>query len=263
MPALLAGILVAILGAIVGAVVTWYLQRQGAETMSTESASEIAGNLVPAFYLAGHGSYSRPRLIELQYWRIRRYREAFGKRYESRFSAPAIFIDFHLPKFGMGNVDLSEVQGFEKLIDAIQAKQHRLVYVDLDDTKQGLTPDYEAGFVREKLEKAGAKVLNAFTDDEDAFKRALKERCGEGARDYEVTDDSDFVCFFPSLASDITGAALRRELQEPEDDESKDLRRINKRIEGLKRLRPYSGGGRPFIEDRLSSEWQKPRKAVW
>jgi hypothetical protein len=31
-------------------------------------------------------------------------------------------------------------------------------------------------------------------------------------------------------------------------------------MEALK-LRPYGGGGHPFIEDRLSAEWQKSGKA--
>jgi len=123
--------------------------------------------------------------------------------------------------------------------------------------------DYESGFVRELLEAAGAKVLNSFTDDEDAFKRDLKGRFGDNARDSDVDDSSDFVCFFPSLTSGVVETALRRELLDPADDESKDLKRINKRIDGLRRLRPYSGGGRPFIEDRLSREWQKPPQAVW
>jgi hypothetical protein len=231
--------------------------------MSAESATEFTSDSETAFYLAGHGSFSRPRLIELQYHRIWRYRKAFGKRYEARFSRPAVFIDFQLPRFGMGNVDLAEVPGFENLLISVREQRYKLVFIDVDDTRQRLTPDYEAGFVREQLEEAGAKVLNAFTDDEDAFKRALKDRCGESARDEDVDDSSDFVCFFPSLSSGVIGAALRRELLEPADDESKDLRRINQRIEGLGRLRPYAGGGRPFVDERLSFEWKKPRKAVW
>jgi hypothetical protein len=70
----------------------------------------------------------------------------------------------------------------------------------------------------------------------------------------EVTDSSDIVCFFPSLTSDITAAALRRELQELDDGQ---LRRGRDRIETLSRKRPYSGGGHPFIEERLSAEWRK------
>jgi hypothetical protein len=154
----------------------------------------------------------------------------------------------------MGQVDLNEVPGFQKLLNAVYEHQHTVVYIDLDDSKEGLTPEYETAFVRAFLEKAGAKVLNAFSDDEDAFKRALRKRCGPHARDYEVTESSDIVCFFPSLASDITATALRRELQDLDDGE---LQQVKRRIEALKRQRPYAGGGHPFIEDRLSAEWRK------
>jgi hypothetical protein len=219
-------------------------------------------NRETAIYLAGHGSYSRPRLIELQYRRIVRYREALAGRYEEGHSVPNIFIDFRLPRFGMGQIDLAEVPDFKKLLNAVRRHYYKFVYIDLDETRQGLTPDYESAFVRALLEKAGAKVLNAFSDDDDAFKRGLKVRCGENARDYEVNDSSDVVCFFPSLASEITATALRRELQDPDARESGQLRRIDERIEALKRLRPYAGGGRPFIEDRLSSEWQKLPKSA-
>jgi hypothetical protein len=124
-----------------------------------------------------------------------------------------------------------------------------------------LTPDYETAFVRLLLEKAGAKVLNAFNDDDDAFKQALKNRCGANARDYEVTDSSDIVCFFPSLAGDIAATALRRELQDSSPADGQ-FHRVDDPIESLKRQRPYAGGRRPFIEDRLSAEWQKSWKAA-
>ena len=211
-----------------------------------------------AIYLAGHGSYSNPRLIELQHRRIIRYREALAGRYEKGHSVPSVFIDFRLPRFGMGQVNLGDVPGFRKLRNAVLNHRHSLVYIDLDDSREGLTPDYETAFVRELLEKAGAKILNAFNDDEGAFARALKNRCGPQARDYEVTDSSDIVCFFPSLVSDIVATALRRELEDLDDVK---MRRAMDRIEALKRLRPYSGGGHPFIEDRLSVEWQKRGKA--
>jgi len=221
--------------------------------------NESWSNREAAMYLVGHGSYTRPRLIELQYRQILRYREALAGRYEKGHSFPSVFIDFRLPRFGMGRVNLNEVPGFKKLCNAVRSHRCTLVYIDLDDTKEGLTPDYESAFVRLLLEKAGAKVLNAFSDEEDAFKRALKNRCGVHAREYEVTDSSDIVCFFPSLASDIVATSLRRELQDPTPAGGQ-LQRVNDRIEALKRLRPYAGGGRPFIEDRLSSEWQKPGK---
>ena len=47
-----------------------------------------------------------------------------------------------------------------------------LVLVDLDETREGLTPDYESGFVRSLLENAGAKVFNAFSDDGNVMYRS-------------------------------------------------------------------------------------------
>jgi hypothetical protein len=35
------------------------------------------------------------------------------------------------------------------------------------------------------------------------------------------------------------------------------LQPINSRIDALKASRPYAGGGRPFVEDRLSAVWYK------
>ncbi len=155
-------------------------------------------------------------------------------------------------------MNLNAVPGFKKLRNAVRKHRYSLVYIDLDDSKEGLTPYYETAFARSLLEGAGAKVLNAYSDDGDFFKGALRERCGSHARDYEVTDSSDIVCFFPSLASDLAAAVFRRELHSVDDGQ---LRRIKDRIEALKRLRPYAGGGHPFIEDRLSAEWQKSGKA--
>ncbi|HXN22851.1 MAG TPA: hypothetical protein VOA41_08940 [Candidatus Dormibacteraeota bacterium] len=186
-----------------------------------------------------------------------RYRRAFVKRYEVAHSAPNVFMDLQLPRFGMGQVDLDDVPGFTKLLQEVQKKRYEIVYIDLDEVTPGLTPDYESAFVRSLLENAGATVLNAFSDDSDAFKQALRDRCGERARDYEVTDSSDFVCFFPSLTSEITASALRRELQDAASLQSEQLQRIYERIDDLKRQRPYSGGTTPFIEDRLSAEWRK------
>src|SRR6266700_3831407 len=208
-----------------------------------------------AMYLAGHGSFTRPRLIELQYRRIQRYREALRDHLGIASSVQDIFVDFRLPTFGMGSVNLIDVPGFRRLYRCVKNGRYEIVFVDLDETRAGLIPDYESTFVRSLLESAGVRVLNAFSDDGDAFKRALKARCGESGREHEVTDSTDVVCFFPSLASDITATALRRELQNPDALQSGYLDPANRRIDDLKSLRPYAGGKRPFIEDRLSAEW--------
>jgi hypothetical protein len=108
-------------------------------------------------------------------------------------------------------------------------------------------------FVRPILQEAGAKVLNAFYDDDEVLERALKERFGKRASVDDVTDGSDLVGFFPGLAGEVIEAALRRELGHG------GLLLLNDRIEGLKRLKPYAGGRSPFVEDRLSLEWPKPQ----
>jgi hypothetical protein len=38
------------------------------------------------------------------------------------------------------------------------------------------------------------------------------------------------------------------------------LMRIQDDRAALKRQRPYAGGGHPFIEERLSAEWQKAKR---
>jgi len=212
-----------------------------------------------AMYLAGHGSKIKPRLLELQYQRILRYRRALLKRHSVGRAIPEVFIDLRLPAFGMGHVDLDEVPQFKRLHEEVQNHRYEIVYIDLHEVRPGLTPDYESAFVRFMLEAAGATVLNAFTDDLDVFAQELRERCGQRAKEHEVTDSSDIVNFFPSLASDVTAAALRKELQVPMDRHTQELQRVSDRIEGLKRLRPYSGGGIPFVEDRLSVRWQRSK----
>ena len=156
----------------------------------------------------------------------------------------------------MGQVVLNEVPAFGRLLQSVKANEFQVVLTDLDDTKQRLTPDYESGFVRQKLEAAGAKVFNLFTDDGAVFDHALKEKFGSAAREEDVTDASDFVCFFPSLTSEVLSIALRRELEHPAGA-MENFQKVRRRIEALRVLRPYAGGGRPFIEDRLSVEWRK------
>ena len=100
-----------------------------------------------AMYLAGHGSFTRPRLIELQYRRIQRYREALCDHLGMASSVPTIFVDFRLPTYGMGSVNLIDVPGFRRLYRCVKNGRLDIVFVDLDDTRERLTPDYESAFV--------------------------------------------------------------------------------------------------------------------
>jgi hypothetical protein len=217
----------------------------------------IENTIGTAIYLAGHGSKTKPRLIDLQYQRVLRYRRALLRQDAININRalPVVFIDIRLPAFGMGHVTLNDVPRFVELHREVENRRYDTVFMDVDEIPPRPTPDFESAFIRSLLESAGAKVLNAFTDDDGAFEQELKERCGPNARDDDVTDSSDFVCFFPSLASEIISTALGRELQIPR--QSEETHRIYERIEGLKRLRPYSGGGIPFVEDRLHAEWRR------
>ncbi len=90
-----------------------------------------------AMYLAGHGSFTRPRLIELQYRRIQRYREALRDHLGITSSVPDIFVDFRLPTYGMGSVNLIDVPGFRRLYRCVKSGRYEIVFVDLDETRRG------------------------------------------------------------------------------------------------------------------------------
>lgn len=203
-------------------------------------------------YLVGHGSYVRPRLVELQYQRIRRYRELIRSQVDFTLSDADVFIDFRLPKLAMGQLNLHDVPAFERLLQRVRAAEFKVVLTDLD---YGYSR-YESAFVRESLEDAGANVFNVFTDDGAVFERALNERFGTSASVEDVTEASDFVCFFPSLTSEVVSIALRRELEHPAGA-MENFQKVKQRIDALKVFHPYGGGGRPFIEDRLNLGWRK------
>src|SRR5882762_5908140 len=102
-------------------------------------------------------------------------------------------------------------RAFMELWQSVRAKNHGLVFMDLEDGSR-----FNPGilkFVRLLLEEAGAKVLNAFYDDERVFERMLKSRFGKRAQVDDVTDGSDMTAFFPGLTSEILIASLRLELQ--------------------------------------------------
>jgi hypothetical protein len=196
-----------------------------------------------AIYLVGHGPFHKPRLIELQHRRIMRYYDALGARTAAN---PDIYIDLNLPRTSGGPHKPEGLPAFMQLWQAIRAKHYSLVLLDLEDgVNQG-----SLLFVRPILQEAGAKVLNTFYDDDEVLERSLKERFGRRALVDDITDGSDLVGFFPGLAGEVTEAALRRELG------CGGLLQVNDRIESLKRLKPYAGGRIPFVEDRLSLEWQ-------
>ena len=198
-----------------------------------------------AIYLVGHGPLHKPRLIELQYWRVMRYRAARGE------TGPLskVFLDPNLPRSPHDPQQPEDFPAFMELWQSVRAKNYGLVFMDLEDGSR-----FNPGvlkFVRVLLEEAGAKVLNAFYDDEQVFERMLKSRFGKRAQIDDVTDGSDMTAFFPGLTSEILIASLRLELQK------EDLPNIGQRIDTLRMIKPYASGRTPFVEDRLSWEWNR------
>lgn len=201
-------------------------------------------NQASAIYLVGHGSFQQPRLIELQYRRIVRYIEA---REDDTDGVPDIFVDFNCPRDGRTRT-LDQLPNLCTLSEHVN--EYARIFMDIEDSDF----DNVSVLVREALEGRGTKVLNAFYDDEKVLDRKLKSDYGKNARTDDLTDGSDFTCFFPSLAANVLEAALRQEII------ANNPPSIWERISSLKTLRPYRGGKKPFIEDRLSLEWKERSK---
>jgi hypothetical protein len=49
----------------------------------------------------------------------------------------------------MGSVNLIDVPGFRRLYRCVKNGRFDIVFVDLDEIREGLTPDHESGFVRQ------------------------------------------------------------------------------------------------------------------
>jgi hypothetical protein len=215
------------------------------ENPSSDTSSEPKRT---AAYLVGHGSKANPRLIELQYQRIIRYHRAFVHQFGVNDQEPAVYLDLRLPRVIVGAQEAAEIPGFAELCRQVEAHKIDVVYLDLDEAYP------EAPSIRSWLIDLGATVLNACTDDKGAFERELQKQHGKNAHAYEVTEASDFINFFPSLASDVIGRGLSRELEESTD---KAVLKVRNRVNDLKKTSPYSGGKVPFVEPRLTSEWTK------
>ena len=84
-----------------------------------------------AIYPAGHGSKTktRPRLIDLQYQRVLRYRRALLRQdaIKINHAFPAVFIDIRLPAFGMGHVTLNEVPRFLEPHREVESRRYAVL----------------------------------------------------------------------------------------------------------------------------------------
>lgn len=173
-----------------------------------------------------------------------RYIEVRG---DNTDGSPDIFVDLNSPRRS-GPRTLGQLPNLGVLRE--RTNDYTRIFIDIADSDfDNISP-----LVRAALEGRGPKVLNVFYDDENILDRELKRRHGKNARVDDINDGSDFTCFFPTLASSILKAALRQEIIADNPPS------IWERILSLERLKPYRGGGKPFIEDRLSLEWKQRSK---
>ena len=195
-----------------------------------------------AIYLVGHGPFQEPRLIELQYRRIIRYMEAFEGNSDR---SPDIFVDLNIHGRSSSTPDqLPSLDALRKRMN-----DYNQIFIDVEDSRF----DNLSQFIRETLAD-GPEILNVFYDEEGVVDRKVKAIYGENARVDDITDGSDFTCFFPALASNILEAALRLEIL------ADNPASISNRISSLRDLQPYRGGKTPFLEDRLRFEWKQRTK---
>lgn len=195
-------------------------------------------NDASAIYLVGHGSFQEPRLIELQYRRIIRYMEALE---DNSAGSLDIFVDLNI--HGRRSPEANGLPNLSALRERMN--DYDRIFIDIQDSRF----DDMSRLVREAL-AGGPTILNVFYDEEKVLDRKLKAIYGKNARVDDITDGSDFTCFFPSLASNILEAALRTEILVDNPPS------ISNRISSLRDLQPYRGGKTPFIEDRLRFEWK-------
>ena len=194
----------------------------------TDNAKENAS----AIYLVGHGSFQEPRLIELQYRRIIRYMEALDGK---SGGSPDIFMDLNIRRS-------DELRNLSELRQRMN--DYTRIFIDIQDSRF----DSVLQVVCDALAD-GPKILNA-SDDGGVLDRKVTETYGENAHAGDITDGSDFTCFFPTLASNVLEAALRQETTPS----------ILKCIESLRALQPYRGGKKPVIDDGLILEWKRRRR---
>ena len=210
-----------------------------------------------AAYLVGHGTYRSPHLIELQWMRIRRYRNLLGTKYETRWKPLEAFVDVNFPR--ADRVNEQAFPSYFRLLQAVGDGQVKLVYIDIE-MEIGTSQYYH--WVAASLEKTGARVVNVFYDSDAALRESLALSYKGQANPNEIDDASDFVAFFPALSSEISRAALRNVLHLPGCQKT-DSDALWNRLSDLGGRNPYAAGRVPFIQQELEWEWSSLRhKAI-
>jgi hypothetical protein len=205
-------------------------------------------------YLVGHGTYRSPRLIELQWMRIRRYRDLLGKKCETRWKELESFVDINFPR--ADRINEQTFPSYYRLLRAVDDGQVKLVYIDIQmETGPSQSTYY---WVRESLQSSGARVVNAFYDEDKVLEQSLAQSYKGQANPNEIDDASDFVAFFPALSSEVSRAALRNVLHARSCEKTSSDALWN-RLGSLRDGSPYAAGRVPFIQEELEWEWSNLR----
>ncbi|MGA8530812.1 MAG: hypothetical protein WB622_13935, partial [Acidobacteriaceae bacterium] len=203
-----------------------------------------------AAYLVGHGPLRSPRLIELQWMRIQRYRNLLGAKYETGWTQLEAFVDINFPR--ADRITDQAFPSWYRLLEAVQDGKVGVVYLDIQEVV-GTTHHY--GWVPESLQKAGARVVNAYYDTDGALREFLAQRYRDQADVGEIDDTSDFVAFFPALSSGLSRAALRNVLHLPGCEKTPSANELWGQLARLRDRNPYAAGRVPFIQEELEWEW--------
>jgi hypothetical protein len=190
-----------------------------------------------AIYLVGQGTYYRPRLLEVQYYRIIRYLELLKREDQERFWIRKTFVDLN-PRYGKSEpLSYEDIPQLTNLCDAVKRGDFRFILIDLEHAGA-------MGAIEHELTKSGAQVINIFYDKtvlRDAFSRQFSV-----SRADLHSDASDFVTFFPKMAGDI-GDILTDNLL------TDDLASLKTRLHDLHGQRPTAGHN---YSGRLLPIWQ-------
>jgi hypothetical protein len=213
-----------------------------------------------AIYLVGHGPYREPRLIDLQHLRVLRYRQALCELSGDDYDLGEVFVDVNYPR-ASPQVEKA-FHAFDRVLEKVRSHEYECVFIDLQVGTSFEPMAFK--FVPNELQRAGARVLNAFEDDGGAIAARLAQEYGESARHLrsDLTDANDLVALFPALAGRVTQEALfRKFLSKPDSNppfwsEERDLETLlNERPRATSKL-PLLSTWRNFAacEERVKRE---------
>lgn len=203
-----------------------------------------------ALYLIAHqGPLKRPRPVEIQHMRIRRYMDLLGELrgiHHHYRESEDIYVDFNFTGAG-------EFPGLMRLGEAIAQHRYRAVFVDLAGPASftGSSPrDQAISRAEYTLGRLPVEVIDVSRDPAGVLKERLEELCGRHAQSmiWSMQDGShDMVCFFPGLAADVAAAVFYRH----EDREGPVAETIRRRIDLVEEDNPYRAGAVPSIPETL------------